>query len=379
MNKLIIKSFAKNALMATMSLLMLMACQNNTSKTETQMNNSNEKSNELSLTQEWDKVFPLSEKVVHQKVTYKNHFGITIAADVYVPKNADFAKLPAVAVAGPFGAVKEQVSGLYAMRMAERGYVAVASDPSYMGESGGEPRGVNSPDLNTEDFQAAIDYLTTREDVDTARLGIIGICGWGGFALNTAAIDTRIKATLIVTMYNMTQVYANDYFDQNDNEAARYAKRKALSERRTADARNGNYARTEGFPKTAPADAPQFLKDYIDFYETPRGYHKRSIGSNGGWLSQTFTSLQNTQILAYVNEIRGAVLMIHGEKAHSRYFAENAFEKMTGVKPEPGKSIAVGNKELMIIPDIRHTDLYDDKAGAIPYNKIEKFFGENLK
>lgn len=345
-----------------------------------QKNNKNEGNNmkqELILTQEWDKVFPLSDKVNHQKVTFKNHFGITLAADVYTPKNVDGKKLPAIAVGGPFGAVKEQVSGLYAMRMAECGYVAVAADPSFMGESGGEPRGVNSPDLNVEDFQAAIDYLMTREDVDAARVGIIGICGWGGFALNTAQVDTRIKATLIVTMYNMTQVYANDYFDQNDNEPTRYAKRKALSDQRTADAQSGTYARTEGFPKEAPADAPQFLKDYIDFYVTPRGYHPRSIGSNGGWLSQTFTSLQNTRLLQYADEIRTPVLMIHGENAHSRYFAEKAFETMTGTKPDG--TTTVGNKKLYIIPGAAHCDLYDDKAGVIPYEKIEQFFNENLK
>ena len=354
----------------------LAGCNNENDTRETAKKNDTEKT---TLITEWDKVFPLSDKVNHQKVTYKNHFGITIAADVYTPKNAPAKKMPAIAVAGPFGAVKEQVSGLYAMRMAERGFVAVASDPSFMGESGGEPRGINSPDLNTEDFQAAIDYLMTRSDVDTAKVGIIGICGWGGYGLNTAAIDTRIKATLIVTMYDMSRVYANDYFDQSDNEETRYAKRKALNDQRTRDALTGSFARTEGFPKEAPADAPQFLKDYIDFYETPRGYHKRSIGSNGGWVSQTFTSLQNTRILVFANEIRSAVLMIHGENAHSRYFAEGAFEKMTGRKPEPGKSMTVGNKELMIIPNIRHTDLYDDKAGVIPYDKIENFFHKYLK
>lgn len=360
------------AIAAVLGLAALIGCNQKNNKSE-----ENDMKQELQLTQEWDKVFPLSDKVNHQKVTFKNHFGITLAADVYTPKDAAQGKQPAIAVGGPFGAVKEQVSGLYAMRMAERGYVAVAADPSFMGESGGEPRGVNSPDLNVEDFQAAIDYLTTREDVDTARIGIIGICGWGGFALNTAQIDTRIKATLIVTMYNMTQVYANDYFDQNDNEPARYAKRKALSDQRTADAQSGTYARTEGFPKEAPADAPQFLKDYIDFYETPRGYHPRSIGSNGGWITQTGTSLQNTRLLQYVDEIRSAVLMIHGEKAHSRYFAEMAFEKMTGKKPNG--TTAVGNKELYIIPGAAHCDLYDEKAGVIPYEKIETFFKENLK
>ena len=332
---------------------------------------------ELTISHEWDKVFPLSDKVYHQKVTFRNHFGITLAADVYTPKNADGKKLPAIAVGGPFGAVKEQVSGLYAMRMAERGFVAVAAYPSFMGESGGEPRGVNSPDINVEDFQAAIDYLMTREDVDSARVGIIGICGWGGFGLNTAQIDTRVKAALIVTMYDMTQVYANDYFDQNDNEPSRFAKRKALSDQRTADALSGSYARTEGFPTEVADDTPQFIKEYINFYCTPRGYHPRSIGSNGGWIAQTGTSLQNTRLLAFADEIRCAVLMIHGEKAHSRYFAEMAFEKMTGKKPNG--STTVGNKEIYIIPGAVHCDLYDDRAGVIPYEKIVTFFNEYLK
>lgn len=353
---------------AAAALLSLAACNNETNKSKDM--------NSLELTQEWDKVFPLSDKVNHAKVTYKNHFGITLAADVYTPKGAD-GRLPGIVVGGPFGAVKEQVSGLYAMRMAERGFVAVAADPSYMGESGGEPRGINSPDLNIEDFQAGVDYLMTREDVDPERVGIIGICGWGGFALGAAAVDTRIKATGIITMYNMTRVYANDYFDANDNEPARWAKRKALSDQRTADAVSGTYARTEGFPKVAPDDAPQFLKDYIDFYEGPRGYHKRSIGSNGGWAAQTFTSLQNTQLLTYASEIRNPVLMVHGEKAHSLYFAEGAFEVMTGTKPSG--STTVGNKEFLVIPGAAHCDLYDDKAGVIPYEKLASFFTENLK
>ena len=332
--------------------------------------------NTLQLTQEWDKVFPLSEKVNQQKVTYKNHFGITLVADVYTPKDAE-GKLPCIVVGGPFGAVKEQVSGLYAMRMAERGFVAIAADPSYMGESGGEPRGINSPDLNIEDFQAGVDYLMTRADVDPERVGIIGICGWGGFALGAAAVDTRIKATGIITMYNMTRVYANDYFDSNDNEPARYAKRKALSNQRTADALSGTYARTEGFPKVAPDDAPQFLKDYIAFYETERGYHSRSIGSNGGWAAQTFTSMQNTQLLTYACEIRNPVLMVHGQNAHSLYFAQGAFETMTGTKPEG--SVTVGNKEFLMIPGAAHCDLYDEKAGVIPWDRLENFFKENLK
>lgn len=349
-------------------ILLLTSCGMNHQTKDNTMDN-------IQITQEWDKVFLLSEKVNHQKVTYKNHFGITLVADVYIPKDAN-GKLPALVVGGPFGAVKEQVSGLYAMRMAERGYVAIAADPSYMGESGGEPRGVNSPDLNIEDFQAGVDYLVTRPDVDSERIGIIGICGWSGFALGAAAVDTRIKATTVVTMYNMTQVYANDYFDANDNEPARYAKRKALSDQRTADALSGTYARTEGFPKVAPDDAPQFLKDYVAFYEGPRGYHPRSIGSNGGWIAQTFTSMQNDRLLAYAGEIRNPVLMVHGEKAHSLYFTLGAFETMTGVKA--GTNTTVGNKELYIVPGAAHCDLYDEVAGVIPWNKIESFFKENL-
>lgn len=319
----------------------------------------------LKLTDKWDKVFPKNEKVNHRKVTFKNHFGIELAADLYEPKDAT-SKSPALAVSGPFGAVKEQVSGLYAQEMAERGFVALAFDPSYTGESGGEPRGINSPDINTEDFQAAIDYLTTLDNVNEDKIGVIGICGFGGYALNAAGIDTRIKATAIMTMYDMSRVYANDYFDENDNEEARFAKRKSLSDQRTEDAKNGKYALSEGFPKEAPEDAPDFLKDYIDFYEG-RGYHERSIGSNGGWVQQTFTSLQNTRILTYSNEIRGPILMIHGEKAHSLYFAKTAFENLTGK-----------NKEFMIIPGANHTDLYY-KTDVIPFDKLEEFFKNNLK
>ena len=339
----------------------------------------------LELGQEWDKVFPLSGKVSHEKVSFKNHFGITLVADVYKPLDAEpGARLPGIAVAGPFGAVKEQVSGLYAMRLAERGFVTVAADPSYMGESGGEPRGVNSPDLNVEDFQAAVDYLATRPDVDAGRLGIVGICGWGGFGLQTAQIDTRIKATAIITMYDMTRVFANDYNDANDNESARFAKRKALSDQRTADARSGSYALVSPLPnpEDLTEDSPQFLKDYVDFYKTPRGYHKRSIGSNGGWLAQTGTSLQNTRLLAFADEIRSPVLLVHGEKAHSRYFAEGAFEQMTGQKPvfaEGEWSFKAGNKELLLVPGAVHCDLYDERAGVIPWARLDAFFKENLK
>ncbi|MBQ6270023.1 MAG: alpha/beta hydrolase [Bacteroidetes bacterium] len=328
--------------------------------------NKTENKNELKLVEEWDKVFTKSEKVTHRKVTFKNHFGITLVADLYEPKEYK-DKLPAIAVSGPFGAVKEQVSGFYAQEMAERGILAIAFDPSYTGESSGEPRGINSPDINTEDFQAAIDYLTTLDNVDDSKIGIIGICGFGGYALNAAGIDTRIKATAIITMYDMSRVYANDYFDENDNEEARFNKRKTLSEQRTMDAKEGKYRRTIGFPKEAPQDAPQFLKDYINFYETSLGYHKRSIGSNGGWVAQTFTSLQNTKLLAYSNEIRTPVLMIHGEDAHSLYFAKTAFKNLTG-----------DNKELMILPGVNHCDLYY-KKDIIPFDKIERFFKDNLK
>ena len=322
---------------------------------------------ELKLTQEWDKVFPKNDAVNHRKVTFKNHFGITLAADLYEPKQYE-GKLSAVAVGGPFGAVKEQVSGLYAQEMAARGILAIAFDPSYMGESGGEPRGINSPELNTEDFQAAVDFLSIQDNVDSEKIGIIGICGWGGFALNTAAIDTRIKATAVITMYDMARVYAGDYFDENDNEEARYQKRKALSEQRTADAKSGEYGRTVGFPEEAPEDAPQFLKDYIDFYvKGSRGYHPRSIGSNGGWVAQTMTSLQNTKLFVYAEEIRTPILMIHGEEAHSLYFAKTAFERLKG-----------DNKELMIIPGARHCDLYY-RMDIIPFDKIRDFFEDNLK
>ena len=319
----------------------------------------------LNLTKQWDKVFPKSEKVHHRKVTFKNHFGIELAADLYEPKEYE-GKLRAVCVSGPFGAVKEQVSGLYAMKLAERGILAIAFDPSYTGESGGEPRGINSPDINTEDFQAALDYLTTLDNVDENRLGIIGICGFGGYALNAAAIDTRTKGTVIVTMYDMSRVYNNDYNDINDNEEARFQKRLALSNQRTIDAKNGTYARSEGIPKELPDDAPQFLKDYSAYYAHELGYHPRSIGSNGGWATQTFTSLNNTRILRFASEIRSPVLMIHGENAHSLYFAKTAFESLTG-----------DNKELMIIPNIRHTDLYYD-LNVIPFDKIETFLKENL-
>jgi len=316
--------------------------------------------------QENEKTFPPSDKVTVESVRFKNRFGITLAADLYKPKWAE-GKLPAIAVGGPFGAVKEQSSGLYAQTMAERGFLAIAFDPSYTGESSGEPRYVASPDINTEDFSAAVDFLSIREDVDPELIGIIGICGWGGMALNAAAIDTRIKATVTVTMYDMSRVNANGYFDAMD-ENARYELRKKLNAQRTIDARNGSYALAGGVVDPLPADAPQFVKDYYDYYKTKRGYHKRSLNSNGGWNVTSALSFINTPLLTYSSEIRSAVLKIHGEKAHSRYFSEDAFKKLKG-----------DNKELMIIPGASHVDLYDNQAGVIPYDKIEQFFHQYLK
>lgn len=319
----------------------------------------------LVLTQEWDKVFPQSDKVNHSKVAFRNRYGIMLAADLYVPKNAD-GKLAAIAVSGPFGAVKEQSSGLYAQTMAERGFLAIAFDPSYTGESSGEPRYVASPDINTEDFCAAVDYLSTRSDVDSERIGILGICGWGGMALNAAAIDTRIKATVAVTMYDMSRVNANGYFDSMDADA-RYELRKQLNAQRTEDAKNGSYALAGGVSDTLPDDAPQFLKDYHAYYKTGRGYHSRSLNSNGGWNRTSALSFINMPLLAYSGEIRSAVLLIHGEKAHSRYFSEDAFKKLKG-----------DNKELMIVPGANHVDLYD-RVSLIPFDKLETFFKEYLK
>ena len=320
----------------------------------------------LELTQEWDKVFPKSDKVNHTKVTFKNRYGITIAADMYTPKNA-YGKLPAIAVSGPFGAVKEQSSGLYAQTMAERGFLTIAFDPSYTGESGGEPRYVASPDINTEDFSAAVDFLANLENVDPERIGIIGICGWGGMALNATANDTRIKATATSTMYDMSRVNANGYFDSMDVDA-RYEMRKQLNAQRTEDFKNGSYALAGGVPDLLPKDAPQFVKEYYDYYKTQRGYHKRSLNSNKGWNKTSALSFINMPILTYSDEIRSAVLMIHGEKAHSRYFSEDAFKKLKG-----------GNKELLIVPGANHVDLYDNQAGVIPFDKLETFFSEYLK
>ena len=334
---------------------------------------------DMQLTQEWDKVFPKSEKVNHQKVTFKNRYGITLAADMYTPKDAE-GKLPAIACSGPFGAVKEQVSGLYAQTMAERGFLTIAFDPSYTGESSGEPRRTASPDINTEDFLAAVDFLTTLENVDPERIGIIGICGFGGMAVNAAALDPRIKATMASTMYDMTRVTANGYFDSADSKEARDAQRKALAEARTQIAKTGDYGRGGGVltKEQLTDETPQFVKEYSDFYTTPRGYHPRSGGSTDGWNLIGCQSFLNQPLLCYAHEITNPVLLIHGEKAHSRYFSETAFEKMTGIKPEPGKSTVVGNKELLIIPGAVHTDLYDDRAGVIPYDKIESFFKTNL-
>lgn len=319
----------------------------------------------LNLVEEWDKTFPKSTKVNHRKITFHNRYGITLAADLYEPKNSQ-GNLPAIAVCGPFGAVKEQSSGLYAQAMAERGFLTIAFDPSFTGESGGIPRYVASPDINTEDFQAAVDFLTVQSNVDADKIGIIGICGWGGMALNTAAIDTRIKATVTSTMYDMSRVNANGYFDSENSEEARYEKRKALNAQRTIDYKNGSYERAGGVIDPLPDDAPFFVKDYYDYYKTARGYHKRSLNSNDGWNITSSLSFLNMPILQYSNEIRSAVLMIHGEKAHSCYFSKDAFKKLTG-----------NNKELMIIPNAVHTDLYD-KTDVIPFDKIEKFFKENM-
>lgn len=320
----------------------------------------------LELVKEWDKVFPQSNKVIHEKVTFRNRYGITLAADMYIPKNAE-GKLAAIAVSGPFGAVKEQSSGLYAQTLAERGFLTIAFDPSYTGESGGQPRYVASPDINTEDFSAAVDFLSTRNDVDPERIGILGICGWGGMALNAAAMDTRIKATVTSTMYDMSRVNANGYFDAMDADQ-RYELRRQLNAQRTIDAKKGTYELAGGVVDPLPDDAPQFVKDYYAYYKTPRRYHKRSLNSNKGWNKTSSLSFINMPLLTYSDEIRNAVLMIHGEKAHSRYFSEDAFKKLKG-----------DNKELLIIPGASHVDLYDNQANVIPFDKIESFFRAYLK
>ena len=334
---------------------------------QTSTNQVKEKNMEkLELVKEWDKVFPQSNKVIHEKVTFRNRYGIMLAADMYIPKNAG-GKLAAIAVSGPFGAVKEQSSGLYAQTLAERGFLTIAFDPSYTGESGGQPRYVASPDINTEDFCAAVDFLSTLDDVDPERIGILGICGWGGMALNAAAMDTRIKATVTSTMYDMSRVNANGYFDAMDADQ-RYELRRQLNAQRTLDAKKGTYELAGGVVDPLPDDAPQFVKDYYAYYKTPRGYHKRSLNSNNGWNKTSSLSFINMPLLAYSDEIRNAVLMIHGEKAHSRYFSEDAFKKLKG-----------DNKELLIIPGASHVDLYDNQANVIPFDKIESFFREYLK
>lgn len=342
------------------ALFLFVGCANRTTNLKT--NDSMETRN---LTREWDKTFPQSDRVKHSKVTFKNRYGITLAADLYEPQGAGDRR-PAIAVSGPFGAVKEQASGLYAQKMAERGFVTVAFDPSFTGESGGEPRYVASPDINTEDFSAAVDYLITRDDVDPDRIGIIGICGWGGFALNAAAVDTRIKASVASTMYDISRCTANGYFDAMDADA-RYELRRQLNEQRTEDARNGSYALAGGVVDPLPEDAPQFVKDYYDYYKTPRGYYARSLNSNGGWNRTSALSFLNAPILAYSDEIRSAVLLVHGEKAHSRYFSEGAFAKLKG-----------DNKELMVIPGANHVDLYDN-LDVIPFDKMEDFFRKNFE
>lgn len=320
----------------------------------------------MSIAKDWDKTFPKSDKVDVQKVSFKNRFGITLVGDLYTPKNRPAEKMAAIAVSGPFGAVKEQVSGRYAQTMAERGFITLAFDPSYTGESGGEPRDVASPDINTEDFSAAVDFLSNHPDVNPDKIGIIGICGFGGFGLNAAAIDTRIKATVTVTMYDMTRVTAKGYFDSMD-ENARYELKESLNKQRTEDFKNRTYAKAPGLPDKLTGDEPQFVKDYVGFYKTKRGFHERSIGSNGGWNVTSSLSLINMPILAYSSEIRNAVLMIHGEKAHSRYFSEDAFKNLKG-----------SNKELYIVEGANHVDLYDNLE-KIPFDKIETFFKTYLK
>lgn len=319
----------------------------------------------LILGTQWDKTFPQSSKVMHSKVSFPNRFGIMLAADVYQPKDTA-GKLPAIAVSGPFGAVKEQASGLYAQEMAERGFLTLAFDPSFTGESGGSPRFVASPDINTEDFQAAVDFLSAHAAVDPERIGIIGICGWGGLALNAAAIDTRIKATVASTMYDMSRVTANGYFDAEDSAEARHEKRKALNVQRSADFKSGAYVRAGGVVDPLPEDAPFFVRDYHDYYKTPRGYHARSLNSNEGWNLTSSLSFLNTPLLQYSHEIQSAVLLVHGEEAHSCYFSRNAFKKLKG-----------DNKELLLIPGAVHTVLYD-KVDVIPFDRLAAFFRQYL-
>ncbi|MBQ7209531.1 MAG: alpha/beta hydrolase [Paludibacteraceae bacterium] len=363
--------------------LTLAACTNNNTQ------NKNEKNMAIELTQEWDKVFPLSENVNHKKVTFQNQYGLTLAADLYEPQNMS-DKLPAIAVSGPFGAVKEQSSGLYAMQMAQRGFVALAFDPSYTGESSGEPRRTASPDINTEDFMAAVDYLSRMPEVDADRIGIIGICGWGGIALNAAAADPRIKATVVSTMYDMTRISGNGYFDSADNESARHDARLSLAAQRLSNPT----AMAGGVVDPLPDDAPQFVRDYNDYYKTARGYHARSGNSNDGWRVIGTQAYANSRFLYYINEIRSAVLVMHGEKAHSRYFGEAAYHYMVEGKADGYKSIVAPNpcpenKELLIIPSASHCDLYDggytqaegkgESKNLIPWDKLAEFFNKNLK
>jgi len=364
----------KKIILIAAAALVMAACGN---KQETK-NNENMKQ-ELNLTKEWDKVFPLSDKVNHRKVTFETQYGLTLAADLYTPKDAS-GKLPAIAVSGPFGAVKEQSSGLYAMKMAERGFVALAFDPSYTGESSGEPRRTASPDINTEDFMAAVDFLSQLENVDPERIGIIGICGWGGIALNAAAADPRIKATVASTMYDMTRISGNGYYDSDNKEEARHAAREAMGKQRLADP----LAMAGGVIDPLPDDAPQFVKDYHAYYKTPRGYHKRSGNSNDGWRVIGTQAYANARFLYYINEIRSAVLVMHGEKAHSRYFGEAAYHYMVDGKAEGYNFIGKpnpnpDNKQLLIIPGATHCDLYDGGEGNyIPWDTLAEFFGKNM-
>ena len=345
----------KKILIALAGIALLASCGNN------------KNTNDMNLTQEWDKTFPKSDLVEHSKVTFHNHYGITLVADMYVPKGSE-GKLPAIAVSGPFGAVKEQTSGIYAQHMAERGFLTIAFDPSYTGESGGEPRRTASPDINTEDFLAAVDFLSNQDNVDPERIGIIGICGWGGMAINAAALDTRIKATVTSTMYDMSRIAREGYFGSADSEEARDAQRQAWAAQRTEEYRTGDYKRAGGVVDPLPDDAPWFVKDYHAYYKTQRGYHPRSGNSTDGWNITGTMSFLNQPLLDMAGEIKTPVLIIHGEKAHSRYFSEGAFAKLKG-----------DNKELLIIPGAVHIDLYDDVAGVIPYDKMESFFKENLK
>lgn len=381
----------KKLLSAMLVASLFTACQNK--ENDNQINES--MNTKLQLTQEWDKTFPKSDKVDHKKVTFHNRYGIELAADMYTPKNAD-GKLAAIAVSGPFGAVKEQSSGLYAQHMAERGFITIAFDPSFTGESGGEPRRMASPDINIEDFLAAVDFLSIQDNVDAERIGIIGICGFGGMAVNAAAIDPRIKGTVAMTMYDMSKVNVEGYFASENTSAQRMENRKAIAAQRIADYKAGTYQRAGGVVDPLPNDAPWFVKDYYAYYKTERGYHERSGNSNDGWNTIGCQSFMNQPLLAWAHEIENPVLLIHGEKAHSRYFSEYAFEKMTGKKPfnssvaecataneiPTGKyagSYKEGNKELLVIPGASHVDLYDDVAGVIPYDKIESFFNDNLK